>query len=645
MTDTLRFKLFPRNLTARASAMVLGNSPDTRPESGVENCFPGLEFDQRNLDKRFFAGLTFELHHSEAVMVREISASSPAAQVFQQSDIEDGGVFLSFVQGLFSSRSSSSPAPRIVSMFPPAGLDAWRRIRDLERGRVGVLIADSVAVNWMKRSEFDPDDAFKAGTDGPVVVGEGRALLLFGDRARFVDEQGVIPETVASPGELTQSLCSPWQYDFADCGCFYWASNKPDLVSSEHQSEQVLNFQRKDRSPAADRAAAPEDWVMKQRGAWDSRDVTLDHTGTMARWMDLPFVIGRRETDRYVPSSSQPLAKILTRAQIIERFKKLAAVEHALAIEYLYAHYSFGLPHARPEGLSADKMRAFAAAQEIFQVAVDEMRHLRTVNEILAALNEPAILDRALVIGEDFDGPGTGFNRAFELAPCTGGQLGWFIDVEKASQNTDDQSTIDGMYTLILRNVLEGGAFSETEKSSIAASIKVIIDEGVDHYRRFTSAQLFLEGLPETAYLRVTETPPVLRPIGSAERILQDVTDAAYLVVLRSLDFVFKLGDLQRGAMLESARRAMYNMDDAARSLASSGIGAMFDHTRMGEIDAEGAGAGPAPPDPEAEVARVGRPLEVPLQALRAQGGQALADRMEGRLQKMLEEFSSATRP
>ena len=96
---------------------------------------------------------------------------------------------------------------------------------------------------------------------------------------------------------------------------------------------------------------------------------------------------------------------------------------------------------------------------------------------------------------------------------------------------------------------------------------------------------------------------------------------------------------------MESARRAMYNMDDAARSLASSGIGAMFDHTRMGEIDAEGAGAGPAPPDPEAEVARVGRPLEVPLQALRAQGGQALADRMEGRLQKMLEEFSSATRP
>ncbi|MFF3087130.1 hypothetical protein ACFVRB_19065 [Streptomyces nojiriensis] len=56
-------KIFPRNLTARADHVVRGNPAGSRPESGVDNCFPGLEFDQRNLDKCFFPGLTFDFHH------------------------------------------------------------------------------------------------------------------------------------------------------------------------------------------------------------------------------------------------------------------------------------------------------------------------------------------------------------------------------------------------------------------------------------------------------------------------------------------------------------------------------------------------------------------------------------------------------
>ena len=53
-------KILPRNLTARAAYNVPGNPPSTRPESGVANCYPGLEYDHRNLDRRFFPGLVFE---------------------------------------------------------------------------------------------------------------------------------------------------------------------------------------------------------------------------------------------------------------------------------------------------------------------------------------------------------------------------------------------------------------------------------------------------------------------------------------------------------------------------------------------------------------------------------------------------------
>src|SRR3954447_3712263 len=54
-------KLLPRNLAAlRAGAdpgsvpQAAGNPASTLLQSGVGNCFPGLEFDMRNLERRFF---------------------------------------------------------------------------------------------------------------------------------------------------------------------------------------------------------------------------------------------------------------------------------------------------------------------------------------------------------------------------------------------------------------------------------------------------------------------------------------------------------------------------------------------------------------------------------------------------------------
>src|SRR4051794_22995180 len=48
------------NRTARQQHLVAGNPPLTRPEDAVANCYPGLELDVRNLDRRFFPGLVFE---------------------------------------------------------------------------------------------------------------------------------------------------------------------------------------------------------------------------------------------------------------------------------------------------------------------------------------------------------------------------------------------------------------------------------------------------------------------------------------------------------------------------------------------------------------------------------------------------------
>ena len=68
MSGSISAKLLPRNVPAlrrgqtpeAATRVTAGNPISTRLESGVGNCFPGLEFDMRNLERRFFPFLEVE---------------------------------------------------------------------------------------------------------------------------------------------------------------------------------------------------------------------------------------------------------------------------------------------------------------------------------------------------------------------------------------------------------------------------------------------------------------------------------------------------------------------------------------------------------------------------------------------------------
>src|SRR6185436_811570 len=52
-------------------------------------------------------------------------------------------------------------------------------------------------------------------------------------RGFFAPGTAVINRDIAGPGDLTQSLCSPWQNDYRECGCYYWAASRPDYVNVE----------------------------------------------------------------------------------------------------------------------------------------------------------------------------------------------------------------------------------------------------------------------------------------------------------------------------------------------------------------------------------------------------------------------------
>src|SRR5262245_21039808 len=226
-------KIFPRNLTARAARAVVGNPVTTRLESGVGNCYPGLEYDHRNLDRRFFPGLIFDF-----VSQDDANAPNLLLRGARLTDIDpfDPELLKAEAQGLASQINGDEGAALRSGVW---------YLGEIEQG--GVLI---------RTYEID-EDGQKQPLDGMVVYHfvrglepeaevrirlekrplpdtegqpEGLQKVDFrGWRRRFLNEDGVISEAYQS-GELTQSLCSPWTHDFRDCACNYWASNHPDIV-------------------------------------------------------------------------------------------------------------------------------------------------------------------------------------------------------------------------------------------------------------------------------------------------------------------------------------------------------------------------------------------------------------------------------
>ncbi len=584
----LQGKIFPRNLTARADYIVRGNPTSSRPESGVDNCYPGLEFDQRNLDKQFFSGLVFEFHRDDGgILHRIVPDGLPAQKGLTDADRP---LYLWAMMGRTMLDQSDANPPAFF-FFGLGGLDVWRRVHDLLPGRIAVLLGPTPGFSALSASTEVIRTMDRLRDAGESLIqreetGEIQSAIFVGDRARYLDEDGVIDVSAYAPGDLTRSLCAPWQYDFRDCGCFYWASNKPDLVAGPHGDEPYVNFQRKDRtiSPApADIPPADRDNWLRLR-----REQEFDYADLVAgAWNELPVVLNDRETEHVVPLPAPPVPRLMTRQEVIDELNYLATVEHALCIEYLYAHYSLNSPlalpqsgvdariarvfadamgsgtRALPSALLSDRTRhIFAAAYEIFRIGVDEMRHLRWVNEALDLLERPPSLGRAERIGRAFD-------RPFELKPLTAEQLQWFIDIEKPSQAINEG--VDGMYVRLHTSIdRQPNLFPERER--LVHLIKLIIDEGGDHYERFLAIQQHLASMSADEYLRPLAEPSP----GSALATLQDLSDQNYAVLLGALQIAFSLGDRAGGVLLEQARRAMYNLHETNHHLAGKGVRGRF---------------------------------------------------------------------
>ena len=87
-------------------------------------------------------------------------------------------------------------------------------------------------------------------------------------RTFFEGDTAFISRELAMPGELTQGLCSPWQNDFRECSCYYWASARPDFVNVE---------------PRPDGRSTGDNWLQKERTGTYVPDDYLDDRLSLRR--------------------------------------------------------------------------------------------------------------------------------------------------------------------------------------------------------------------------------------------------------------------------------------------------------------------------------------------------------------------------
>ena len=128
----------------------------------------------------------------------------------------------------------------------------------------------------------------------------------------------------------------------------------------------------------------------------------------------------------------------ITREKVLDELAGLAAIEHALCVDYLLVHYA--LQTATGSAPAQD------AAQKAFSMAQDaEMHHLARVNRLLVASGRPPVVDRAAQVTLPS-------GEAVAVGVLTPGRFEEFPDVEQAVA-----SAVDERYTRLGEAVAAAG--------------------------------------------------------------------------------------------------------------------------------------------------------------------------------------------
>ena len=226
----------PKNLTAQLHFRAAGNPPTTMPETAISNSYPGLEFDFRNIWRRLFVGI--ELHESDNYVVRGFGKHRNL--VGHRLLIVAGDPTVTAVVGPQMPGGSSG-------QLSDATMLEWSNsmARVLHR-HAGRMVKCEFTANIEPQPVPIPDN--RRG----LLSLQLRVRPMFASSKTTRGALPVIEQSLVEPGELTQSLCSPWQNDYRECACYYWAASRPDYVNVDLNERGVTtgnNWLAKSRDP------------------------------------------------------------------------------------------------------------------------------------------------------------------------------------------------------------------------------------------------------------------------------------------------------------------------------------------------------------------------------------------------------------
>lgn len=238
--------LRPRNLSAQRHQdlhhVAKGNPVSSRPVTAIGNCTPGLEVDFRAVWRRVFEGIVLREYDNLVLDVdeKELEGLKGCRLLRVRYDDEE---FKTMATSIGPSPADTKGQSVVYSTDSnPLGLvplewsNALAKMLHARAGKT-VTCDFSTLPSWFVQQPWTDDkDSYVSHT---LKV-----------REFFEDDTAVISRVLAEAGELTQGLCSPWQNDYRECSCYYWASARPDFVNVE---------------PTSTGASSGDNWLQKKR--------------------------------------------------------------------------------------------------------------------------------------------------------------------------------------------------------------------------------------------------------------------------------------------------------------------------------------------------------------------------------------------
>ena len=125
------------------------------------------------------------------------------------------------------------------------------------------------------------------------------------------------------------------------------------------------------------------------------------------------------------------------------------------------------------------------------------MRHVRVVNDVLAALSPPGSFTPALAVAAEVPGTKAGTLQPVLLRAATPAVIDDFIGLEAPSQS------VDGLYGRILATLQKTPGTEEQQQT-----VRTVMAEGQDHWETFLAIKEWLGRHREADYLRDVNLQP-----------------------------------------------------------------------------------------------------------------------------------------